>query len=77
MAQRCQAACILLKGIGVAGAMLPADALLASGVKAAGIKGAAVRAGRTLGEGDVAILRFLAAAEIIETDRSQTNQPLR
>jgi hypothetical protein len=57
-----------LKGIGVAGAMLPAGALLANGVKAAGIKGVMVRASRSLGEGDVAILRFLAAAEIIETD---------
>jgi hypothetical protein len=60
-----------LKGIGVAGAMLPAGALLATGVKAAGLtgrRGAAGRAGSPLGSGDVAILRFLAAAEILETD---------
>ena len=60
-----------LKGIGVAGAMLPAGALLASGVKAAGfegLKGTVVKAARPLGSGDVAILRFLAAAEILETD---------
>jgi hypothetical protein len=60
-----------LKGIGVAGAMLPAGALLATGVKAAGFEGltgTAARAATPLGSGDVAILRFLAAAEIIETD---------
>jgi len=60
-----------LKGIGVAGAMLPAGALLATGAKAAGfegLKGSVVRAATPLGSGDVAILRFLAAAEILETD---------
>jgi Ferritin-like domain len=56
-----------LKGIGVAGAMLPAGAILATGVKAAGLKGA-IQSGSFLNKGDVAILRFLAAAEIIETD---------
>ncbi len=44
-----------LKGLGVAGAMLPAGALLATGVRA-------------LTSGDTAVLRFLAAAEILETD---------
>jgi Ferritin-like domain len=53
-----------LKGLGVAGAMLPAGALLATGVKAAG---AATAAGK-LTQGDAAVLRFLAAAEILETD---------
>ena len=60
-----------LKGIGIAGAMLPAGALLATGVKAAGFEGlkrTVVRAATPLGSGDVAILRFLAAAEILETD---------
>ena len=53
-----------LKTIGVATAMLPAGPLLATGVKAAGLD----TPGRRLTHGDVAILRFLAAAEIIETD---------
>src|ERR1700736_4317861 len=49
-----------LKGVGLAGAAaLPASALLTSS--------AAAGAG-TLTHGDVAILRFLAAAEIIESD---------
>ena len=52
-----------LKGLGVAGAMLPAGALLANGVKAA----AGTAAGQ-LTQGDAAVLRFLAAAEILETD---------
>jgi hypothetical protein len=53
-----------LKGLGVAGAMLPAGALLASRVSAA-----ETDAGRgELTKGDAAILRFLAAAEILETD---------
>jgi len=55
-----------LKGLGVAGAMLPTSGLLAAGVKAAGTKANAVLGGLTTG--DAAILRFLAAAEIIETD---------
>jgi hypothetical protein len=53
-----------LKGLGVAGAMLPAGALLAKGVRAAGT-GAASGA---LTQGDAAVLRFLAAAEILESD---------
>jgi hypothetical protein len=53
-----------LKGLGVAGAMLPAGALLATGVRAAESESA--RGGLT--KGDAAILRFLAAAEILETD---------
>ena len=53
-----------LKGIGIASAMVPAGALLATGVKAAGLS----TSGRRLNSGDAAILRFLAAAEIIETD---------
>jgi hypothetical protein len=47
-----------LRGIGLAGAALPAGALL---------KGESTSSGR-LNKGDVAILRFLAAVEIIETD---------
>ncbi len=54
-----------LKGIGVAGAMLPTGGLLAVSAKASAKEGAATGA---LTEGDAAILRFLAAAEIIETD---------
>jgi hypothetical protein len=53
-----------LKTIGVATAMLPAGPLLATSVKAAGLSPSE----RRLTGGDVAILRFLAAAEIIETD---------
>ena len=53
-----------LKGLGVAGAFLPAGALLSTGVKA--MTGGAPSS--TLTRGDVAILRFLAAAEILETD---------
>jgi hypothetical protein len=55
-----------LKGLGVAGALLPTSGLLAAGVKAAGTKANAALGGLTAG--DAAILRFLAAAEIIETD---------
>ena len=55
-----------LKGIGVAGVMLPTGGLLAAGVKAAGMKDNVAVGGLTAG--DAAILRFLAAAEIIETD---------
>jgi hypothetical protein len=46
-----------LKGVGAVGATLPAGVLLATQVQAA-----------TLSKGDAAILRFLAAAEIIESD---------
>src|SRR5216683_1882317 len=53
-----------LKGLGVAGAMLPAGALIATGVKAAEREAATGE----LTSGDVAVLRFLAAAEILETD---------
>src|SRR5258707_8979819 len=55
-----------LKGLGWAGVMLPTSGLLAAGVKAAGTKAGAALGGLTAG--DAAILRFLAAAEIIETD---------
>src|ERR1700726_229402 len=47
-----------LRGIGLAGAALPAGSLL---------KGESTSSDK-LAKGDVAILRFLAAAEIIETD---------
>jgi hypothetical protein len=53
-----------LKGLGVAGAMLPAGALLATGVRAADTEAATGE----LTKGDAAVLRFLAAAEILETD---------
>ncbi len=49
----------LKAGVAVAAAALPGSALLASPVQAAGNR---------LTKGDVAILRFLAAAEIIESD---------
>jgi hypothetical protein len=55
-----------LKGLGVAGVILPTSGLLAAGVKAAGNKATAALGGLTAG--DAAILRFLAAAELIETD---------
>ena len=48
-----------LKGLGSASTILPASALLANPGKAAT---------NTLNPGDVAILRFLAAAELIESD---------
>src|SRR5713226_5525607 len=48
-----------LSGLGLAGAALPAASLLATKSKAASDK---------LTPGDVAILKFLAAAELIETD---------
>ena len=57
-----------LKGMGVAGALIPTSGLLAAGVKAAGTKDRPFNAPSALGAGDVAILRFLAAAELIETD---------
>jgi len=50
-----------LKGVGVAGAALSAATLL-------GIEAEADDHGRGLTPGDAAILRFLAAAEILETD---------
>src|ERR1700687_5077630 len=50
-----------LKGLGVAGASLSAGSLLTTGAEAS------PRSGITT-VGDVAILRFLAAAEILETD---------
>jgi hypothetical protein len=53
-----------LKGLGIAGAMLPAGTLLATGVKAADVEAASGE----LTKGDAAVLRFLAAAEILETD---------
>src|ERR1700674_6064049 len=46
-----------LKGLGVAGALLPTSGLLAAGVKAAGTKANATLGGLTAG--DAAILRFL------------------
>ncbi len=49
-----------LKGLGVAGVILPTSGLLAAGVKAAGTKANVVLGGLTAG--DAAILRFLAAA---------------
>ena len=52
-----------LKAMGIGTAMLPAGALLATGVKAAGSAPT-----RRLTPGDAAVLRFLAAAEIIEAD---------
>ena len=48
-----------LKGLGVGGVTLPAAALLTDQGKAAS---------STLTRGDVAILRFLAAAELLESD---------
>jgi Ferritin-like domain len=51
-----------LRGLGVMGAALPVTAL--SGIDAS----AAVSSGRTLTHGDAAILRFLAAAELLESD---------
>jgi hypothetical protein len=52
-----------LRGIGIAGAALPVAAL-----PAAAIPQAAAAQRHDLPEGDAAILRFLAAAEIIESD---------
>jgi hypothetical protein len=53
-----------LKGIGVAGAALSAGSLLAT----LGEGEAEAQSPKSLTAGDAAILRFLAAAEIIETD---------
>src|SRR4030088_1484202 len=50
-----------LKGLGVAGAALSAGSLLATSAEASQGRG-------IITVGDVAILRFLAAAEILETD---------
>jgi hypothetical protein len=53
-----------LKGLGATGALLvPATALLAANARASGDDG-----GGKLSKGDASILRFLAAAEIIESD---------
>jgi Ferritin-like domain len=52
-----------LKGIGMASAVLPASGILSSGMLAA-----AEVQGSKLSRGDAAILRFLAAAELIESD---------
>ena len=57
-----------LKGVGIATAMVPAGALLATGVKAGVTAASRKESGGRLTSGDVAILQFLAAAEIIETD---------
>jgi len=57
-----------LKGIGAAGAILPAGALLATSAKAAVRMEPIIRTTGSLSAGDAAILRFLAAAEIIEAD---------
>src|SRR5258708_40089493 len=57
-----------LKGVGIATAMVPAGALLATGVKAGVTAAPRNESGGRLRSGDVAILQFLAAAEIIETD---------
>jgi len=51
-----------LRGLGVMGAALPITAL--SGIDAS----AAVSGGRTLTHGDASVLRFLAAAELLESD---------
>jgi hypothetical protein len=51
-----------LKGVGMAGVALSAGTLLAAQVRAEGRRSGA------LNQGDAAILRFLAAAEILETD---------
>jgi Ferritin-like domain len=53
-----------LKGIGIAGAALSAGSLLAT----VGEEEAHASSPKNLTEGDAAILRFLAAAELIETD---------
>src|SRR6202158_2236467 len=53
-----------LKGLGVAGASLSAGSLLTTGAEASQSSG-------IITVGDVAILRFLAAAEILETDWGQ------
>src|SRR5579862_7039914 len=53
-----------LKGLGMAGATLTAGALMAGKSRADDGK----RGGGKLSKGDIAILRFLAAAEIIESD---------
>jgi hypothetical protein len=53
-----------LKGLGLAGAtLLPASALLATKARAASDD-----SGGKLSQGDASILRFLAAAEILESD---------
>jgi hypothetical protein len=52
-----------LKGIGIASAAVPI-----AGIPAATFSRGAAAEGRDLPEGDAGILRFLAAAEIIESD---------
>ena len=54
-----------LKGLGVAGATVTASTLLGSEVLA---QAASSKSPKTLTRGDAAILKFLAAAELIETD---------
>jgi hypothetical protein len=58
-----------LKGLGMAGAtLLPASAMLINQAKAQEDKDANDDNGGTLSKGDASILRFLAAAEILESD---------
>src|ERR1700674_620335 len=58
-----------LKGLGMAGAtLLPASALLINQAKAQEDKDKNDDNGGTLSKGDASILRFLAAAEILESD---------
>jgi hypothetical protein len=58
-----------LKGLGMAGAtLLPASALLTTKTQAAMVDASSRRPRGNLKRGDAAILRFLAAAEIIESD---------
>ena len=57
-----------LKGLGIAGASLAPVAALLMTEGTAGAQELRRRFGRGLTEGDVNILRFLAAAEILETD---------
>ncbi len=58
-----------LKGLGMAGAtLLPASALLTTKTQATMVDASSSRPRGNLKKGDAAILRFLAAAEIIESD---------
>src|SRR5947207_15099866 len=59
-----------LKGIGVAGAASVGAGLLAQTSSAFAQEGPEEHSGR-LTRGDAALLRFAAAAEILETDRSE------
>lgn len=56
-----------LRGLGAVGAALPASALLPAGVIVVANRAAEASTG-SLTRGDVAILQFLAAAELIESD---------